>query len=139
MEGGRPHKYRAAAARSCATVRLVSYDLAVWAGPRPSDDAAALTQYERRASAAELSDEPPSPVIDAFLTSVLSRYPDQDDEDAEYGPWATGTLREDAHGDFAHVTTVPGTPTDVLLWIAQTAAAHGLVCYDPQIESVLSP
>ncbi len=121
----------------------MSYDLAVWAGPQPSDDVAAHAEYESRASAAEVSSEPPSPVMDAFLTAVLSRYPDQDqdqdeDEDDEYGPWATSPLREDAHGDFAYLTTVPGTPTDVLLWIAQTAAAHGLVCYDPQIESVIS-
>lgn len=109
----------------------VSYDLAVWAGPSPADDEAARVEYETRA---EGSDEPPSAVIEAFLAELVARYPDDGDD----GPWAVGPLREDAHGDFAYLTTVPGTGPDVLLQIARTAAAHGLVCYDPQVGMVIS-
>lgn len=112
----------------------VSYDLAVWAGPAPADDQAARVEYETRADAADGSDEPPSAVIESFLADLVARYPDDEDD----GPWAVGPLREDAHGDFAYLTTVYGTESEVLLWIAQTATVHGLVCYDPQVESVLS-
>lgn len=119
----------------------VSYDLAVWTGPKPATDADALREYVRRTDDLEELDDdelaPAVPEIEAFLTETLDRYPPLDDEDDESCPWATGPEPGDVNGDFALITmTYPGARA-ALDGVVEIAHRHGLVCFDPQADALV--
>ena len=85
----------------------MSYDLAVWEGPRP--DGAAAEE----------------------------RYP-EDDVDPDASVWAVWPLMGNAVGDGILLPmTYPGARAarDA---VAGIAATHGLVCFDPQTEELLT-
>jgi hypothetical protein len=58
----------------------MSYDLAVWKGPAPTNAAAATAEYERRMDAMEAALDqtggppPATPAIRAFVEAALARY-----------------------------------------------------------------
>ena len=114
----------------------MSYDLAVWEGDRPADDAAALETfralYEQHIEAEELA--PPSPRIQAYAQALLDRYPDSTETAAEDSPWSTGPLIDNAIGPLIYFPMLWSRCEEVSAWAAQVAAEHGLVCYDPQLE-----
>jgi hypothetical protein len=121
----------------------MSYDLAVWVGPRPASNAEASAEYERRMdameSAFEDTSEPPvvSPEIRGFVDAALARYPELDDDSGPECPWASSPLLGEAVGDLIYFPmTFSGAEyaRDVL---AEIAGSLGLVCYDPQIEQLL--
>jgi len=66
----------------------MSYDLAVWEGDRPADDAAArqeyLHLYDRYIDSRDL--QPPTPRIAAYVRALLDRYPDITSEAGEEEP-----------------------------------------------------
>lgn len=119
----------------------MSYDLAVWHGPRPADDEAAADEYERRAGFLDEDDTEPSPAspsMRAFLDDVLRRFPPLtvDADDDGDSPWATGPEPGDVDGDFAYLTmTFPGASAH-LDEVVAIARRHGLVCFDPQTEAL---
>jgi hypothetical protein len=49
--------------------------------------------------------------------------------------WASAPL--EVHGRLLYMNLTWSTRTDVILFIARTAAKHGLVCFDPQASSVV--
>lgn len=120
----------------------MSYDLAVWEGPRPGNSIDASAQYEARMEAMEAilenEDGPsPTPAIRAFVEAALARYPELDEASGPECPWASAPLLSEAVGDLIYFPmTFSGAEyaRDVLAEIAQS---HGLVCYDPQIEQLL--
>lgn len=121
----------------------MSYDLAVWVGPRPLSAAAADAEYVQRMDAMEATfeqgdDAPPvAPAIVAFVEAALARYPELDEESGNQSPWASSPLIGDAVGDLIYFPmTFSGAEyaRDVL---AEIASSLGLVCYDPQIEQLL--
>jgi hypothetical protein len=121
----------------------MSYDLAVWEGPVPSSPTDASAQFEKRMDAMDAALEQPggppgaTPPIRAFVEAALGRWPDLDEDSGPECPWASAPLIDEAIGDFIYFPmTFSGAEyaRDVLAEIAQ---AHGLVCYDPQIEGLL--
>ena len=83
----------------------MTYDLAVWEGPKPADNARAATEYERRMDAMEEAlaareDTPaPTPAIQAFLGAALARFPELNQDSGRDCPWATAPLKDEAIGD----------------------------------------
>jgi hypothetical protein len=115
----------------------MSYDLAVWRGPRPANDEAAGAEYKRLMDRNEQSDEPPSAAILAFAADLVARYPELGQPGDEDSPWAMSGIADDASGDFIYLTlTYPGARR-ARTFIAEVVHRHGLVGYDPQIESLI--
>lgn len=72
---------------------VMSYDLAVWEGERPSDDEIALQVFEDLAERSEEDHSPPSPRIRAYVNALVKRWPED-----EEGPWSVSPVIEDAAG-----------------------------------------
>ena len=92
----------------------MSYDLAVWEGPRPESDAVAAVEFARRVSEMDRlydAGEPmtePSAAIREFVATVEERYPD-DEDDPGASPWAVFPLIGNAVGDGIFIPmTYPG-------------------------------
>jgi len=120
----------------------MSYDLAVWEGPRPESDAVAAVEFARRVSEMDRlydAGQPmtePSAAIREFVATVEGRYPD-DEDDPGGSPWAVFPLIGNAVGDGIFIPmTYPGARSarDV---VAEIATSQGLVCFDPQEEALL--
>ena len=96
----------------------MSFDLAVWEGPRPATDAEAADVHERLMERFE-SDEsqPPTPAIVSYVAALTARWPDIDAPGGEDSPWSRAE-------EVAEVAS-------------RIAAEHGLVCFDPQSEQLL--
>ncbi len=117
----------------------MSYDLAFWVGSAPASDDEAAEEFERRAAFMEDEDtefSPPTPVMQEFLKELLTHFPALDETSDEDNVWATGPEPGDINGDFAYLTlTYPGAERAYEL-VTDTARKHGLVCYDPQNDSL---
>jgi hypothetical protein len=118
------------------TISPVTYDLAFWVGPRPVSNRAAAATYEEifdRLDEAEDVQEPPERIT-SLIGELERRWPPFD----EGSPWAVAPLgHEDATGDTLYVCLVLGRPEEDLRFMAQTAHRLGIVCFDPQSETVL--
>jgi hypothetical protein len=114
----------------------MSYDLAVWEGERPADDAEAANTFGRLYSEyIDSGDEvAPSERIQAFVEALVDRYPNigEADEDPEGGPWSDGPLIDNASGPLVYFGMVWSRAEAVSQWAADLAAEHGLNCFDPQ-------
>ncbi|MCW3838639.1 hypothetical protein ONA70_00805 [Micromonospora yasonensis] len=113
----------------------MSYDLAVWEGDRPPDNAAALTTfkalYERYVGKGAI---PPTPRIRTYVEALLEQWIDlTEDDDDERSPWSTGPLIKEASGPFIYFPMVYSRCNEVSAGAARIAAEHGLVCFDPQL------
>ncbi|MGC4744952.1 hypothetical protein ACLQ28_04720 [Micromonospora sp. DT201] len=113
----------------------MSYDLAVWEGDRPADNAAALTTfkalYERYIAEGQI---PPTPRIRAYVEALLERWIDlTEDDDEERSPWSTGPLINEASGPVIYFPMVYSRCQEVSAGAARIAADHDLVCFDPQL------
>lgn len=113
----------------------MSYDLAVWTGPPPIDERAAFERYRQLLQGIEKGDEPPAPAIVDFVDELLNQLPDDPDHPGG-SPWA-GPPLEDAVGDLA-VLSFTGQDVEIARSVcARLAADRGLVCFDPQIGSIV--
>ena len=110
----------------------MSYDLAVWEGTRPSDDAAAGETFERLyGEYVDIDEIPPTPAIRAYVDALLGRWPESTDAN---GPWADSPLIGNARGPLFHFALTYSRADEVVPVAARLAAEHGLVCFDPQSE-----
>ena len=117
----------------------VSYDVAVWAGPRPASDESAEAEFERRAEVLDGDGDmrPASPAMAAFVDELLAILPALDESDHPDSPWATGPEPGDISSDFAYLNmTYPGARA-ALDTVVDVARRHGLVCFDPQEGTLL--
>jgi hypothetical protein len=116
---------------------IVSYDLAIWDGDWPANDAAAHEEHEQlRDRYMRSGPVPPIPRIAAFVRALLDRYPEIDTDAGEDSPWAVGPLMQDASGPFFYLPLVYSQCDQASAWVAQLAQEHGLVCYDLQFCKV---
>ena len=117
----------------------MSYDLSVWVGERPEDDASAGETYEELMDILDQEFDgdamrPPSPEIDAYVAALLDRWPDITGQVGEDSPWADGPLIGNASGDLIYFSMVWSRAEEASEVAAEIASAQGLVCYDPQLE-----
>lgn len=110
----------------------MTYDLAIWEGERPSNDAIAGIVYEAHMDVMELNDEPPTPRIRAYIEALLARWPELGE--APDVPWAMSPLIEQASGPTAYLNLVYSMAEEASAFAAKLAQEHSLVCYDPQQE-----
>lgn len=110
----------------------MSYDLAVWDGPRPTSDRAAgevhEQLYERYLDADEM--EPASDIVRRFVGALTSRWPDVDVGDDT--PWAGVPLLKGASGPYVYLSISWTAAEEVSAFVASTASEFGMVCFDPQ-------
>jgi len=120
----------------------MSFDLGLWYSPRALGDDQADRVYQALAEGSEVpADAPiaPSPAVAAFLADLGARYPDLDtlaDDEVDDSPWASGFESSDRH---VLLNIRWHSSDEVLTAITELAAAHGLVLYDPQGETVHLP
>jgi len=119
----------------------VSYDLAVWEGDRPADDAAAAAEfralYARFVEPGETVE--PTARIAAYVAALLDRYPDIDSEAGDDSPWSSAPLLGEASGPLLYFPMVWSRCDEVSAWAAELAGQHGLNCYDPQLDRLRTP
>jgi hypothetical protein len=122
----------------CTTVRsaTVSFDLAVWEGPRPASNEAALAEYERMMDQWQGEGTPPyadpTPAIRGYVAALLSHWPDITGDDGDDSPWADGPIINNATGPIFYFSMVWSQAEQASAYCAEVARAHGLVCFDPQ-------
>ncbi|WP_340540911.1 hypothetical protein [Nocardioides sp. GXZ039] len=118
----------------------MSFDLAVWEGPRPASDEEAAQVYEqlmeRMETAIDDDPVPPSPRIRSYVDALLARWPDLTDDGSEDSPWADGPMIANAFGEAIYFSMVWSRAEEASEFAARTAAEHGLVCFDPQSEAL---
>jgi hypothetical protein len=104
----------------------VSYDLAIWEGDLPADEATFDALFDQYLSG---DPHPPTARILAYAQALEARFPDPESEEA---PWSTGSVVDCASGPVLYVPVVYSQANDVAEVAAQLAAEHGLVFFDPQ-------
>lgn len=114
----------------------MSYDLAVWEGGAPIDDAAADARFAELVEGLEGGDDThPTERILAFVFRLHERYPGGGDDGES--PWATEPLLHSAFGPNIYVTITYAAAAEVAPFCVDTARDLGLVVYDPQQECLL--
>jgi hypothetical protein len=118
----------------------VSYDLAVWEGPKPPDNEAALRTYNELMARMEARREPtePTPAIASYVEALLQRWPDITEDAGADSPWSDGPLIDNASGSVFYFGMVFSMADEASEFAAQLARDRGLVCFDPQ-EGRLRP
>lgn len=114
----------------------MSYDLAVWDGDRPADDRHAGSRYDELYERFLESDDvvvPPVPRIVAYVDTLVARYPDDVDRNAV---WASPPVIDEASGPIVYLLMGYGNAEEVSEYAAELARERGLVCFDPQGESL---
>ncbi|MEU9605008.1 hypothetical protein [Streptomyces sp. NPDC048057] len=113
----------------------MSYDLAVWEGERPADDAAAgrcFDELYEKYVAAGGPDVPPTRQIAEFVAALLERWPDLTEDEDDTSPWSSGPLISEASGPLIYFPIRWSMVEEAALHIAGVASSMGLNCYDPQ-------
>ena len=113
----------------------MSYDLAFWDGPLPSDDADATSTFTRLCQPLEEGGNgaAPTPTVARLVSDLEARWPETDEEP----PWASMPIRGDAQGPLLYLALRYGRPAEEIEFIVATARARGLVCYDPQVSRLV--
>lgn len=116
----------------------MSYDIAVWVGEKPADEAAADAAYAQVLDGLESrSDEPPASEIEHFASLLIKRWPELGQAGDETSPWTASPILADAAGS-ALLLGLKTDSLDVTLpFIAEAADRLGLVAYDPQQDGLL--
>nr|WSX78641.1 hypothetical protein OH826_35215 [Streptomyces sp. NBC_00899] len=113
----------------------MSYDLAVWDGEKPpgDDEASRVFDefYERYLDSDDVAVEP-SPRIEAYVEALVERYPDAVPRSA----WASPPVIDEASGPIVYLLMTYSRAEEVSEYAAALAREHGLVCYDPQGETL---
>jgi hypothetical protein len=120
----------------------VSYDLAIWEGHQPADDAVAAEAFEElyRNYLEEEWQTQSTSAIAAFADALLRRWPDLTDlEGADESPFAAGPVRESASGPILYFAMSYSRADEMSAAVAEMATERGLVCFDPQQGRLLPP
>jgi hypothetical protein len=73
------------------------------------------------------------------VAELLARFPEISEDSGEDSPWASAPLLGEASGDFIYFPmTYSGAEVGVP-FCADVAHRRGLVCFDPQAETLLPP
>lgn len=112
----------------------MSYDLAVWEGKQPADDAAACAMFnELYAQYIDADVEhPPTPDIVTYVDLLLRKWPDLPDDTDDISPWAAGPLIGEAAGPIIYFTLRWSMAEVASAFAVEKASVLGLVCFDPQ-------
>lgn len=113
----------------------MSYDLAVWDGEKPRDDDEAGRAFDElfeRYLDSEDATVEPSPRIEAYVEALVERYPD----DVPRSVWASPPVMDEASGPIVYLLMTYSSAEEVSEDAAALAREHGLVCYDPQGETL---
>ena len=112
----------------------MSFDLAIWAGEKPSTDEAALETFQMLMETYEEEErqDTPDDRLVALTAEITRKYPDDDSG----AVWAFTPLKP--NGPLLHLNLRWGTSDEVLDFIVAAATRHGLVCFDPQSGQVIS-
>ena len=116
----------------------VSDDLAVWDGERPLDDDEAGSVFDElyeRYLESEHVVVPPTSRIKAFVEALVERYPDDVDGSVV---WASPPVINEASGPIVYLLMSYSKAEEVSGYAPSMAREHGLVCFDPQGESLRS-
>jgi hypothetical protein len=126
---------------------LMGYQLVVWEGERPADDAAGEEAFQEICRR-YLVDEPvpPTPAILAFVEELTELWTDDTDDPAwERSPWKFPPVLESASGPALYLNMTLRMGPDAARLIADLAERRGLVTFDlwvgvlrPTSERVLS-
>jgi hypothetical protein len=112
----------------------MSYDLAVWEGDRPEDDAVAAQcfsdLYDRYIDSEE--QHPPTESIARYVAALLDRWPDLTQDEDDISPWSTGPLIGEACGPLIYFPMRYSMAEEASAYAAHVASSMGLVCFDPQ-------
>ena len=112
----------------------MSFDMSVWQGEPPADDAAARTTF--RALCGKYIEReyrtPPASKIAEFAAILVKRWPDDTDEAFDESPWAAAPLIREASGPFMYFAISCSRAGEAAPFAAATAAQLGLVCFNPQ-------
>ncbi|MBB4928909.1 hypothetical protein [Kitasatospora kifunensis] len=112
----------------------MSYDLTVWEGELPTNDAAA------RAVFSDLYGEfmggrgiEPTARIRQCVEALVTRWPDlsPDDEDEDASPWSSSPLIKNASGPSFYFGMAFSKYQEAGSYAAEVARSAGLVCFDP--------
>lgn len=106
----------------------MSYDLAIWEGKPPADD----DEFFDQDGGSEPGLLPLTPRIAAYVEALLRRYPD----DVEDVPWVSPPVIDEASGPTVYLLMPYIRSEEVCTFAAELAHEHGLVCYDPQGETL---
>ena len=105
----------------------MSYDLAVWDGDKPADNAMAgevFTQlYDRYIDTDE-----------EYVAALLARWVDLTEDEEDTSPWSTGPLIGEAAGPLIYFPMRYSMAEEASAYAAHLAASMGLVCFDPQLR-----
>ncbi|GAA1393114.1 hypothetical protein GCM10009639_25730 [Kitasatospora putterlickiae] len=118
----------------------MSFDLAVWEGERPADDAAAALCFDElyeRYIDADGPEVPPTERIAAYVAALLERWPDLTEDEDDTSPWSTGPLIGEASGPVIHFAMRWSMAQEAAVYAAGVASSMGLNCYDPQSQCLL--
>jgi hypothetical protein len=114
----------------------VSYDLAVWEGEPPADDAAGLAELLDQQERYHHADTriPPGQKIREYVDALLKVYPDLTPGagDDDPSPWSTAPLIGEANGPYIYFPMAWSRCAEVSAVAARIARDQGLICYDPQ-------
>ncbi|MEU8550559.1 hypothetical protein AB0C81_26860 [Streptomyces roseoverticillatus] len=112
----------------------MSYDIAVWEGDRPADDAAAVqcfrNLYDQYMGTNEQA--PPTRAIVAFVAALLQRWPDLSEDAEDLSPWSADPLIGEARGPLIYFPMRYSMAEEASDYAAQVATAMSLTCFDPQ-------
>ncbi|MGW7645238.1 hypothetical protein [Streptomyces bobili] len=115
----------------------MSYDLAVRDSERSLDDdeaGSAFDELYERYLDSEDAALPPSPRIEAYVDALIERYP-EDDHDS---PWASPPVIDEALGPIVYLLMSYSRAEEVSEYAAAPAREYGLICFDPQGETLRS-
>jgi hypothetical protein len=124
-------------------VNSMSVDLAVWEGPQSaSDDEACAVFDELCARYLGRSSVPPTERITEYVRLLLDRYPDPTETAGEEDevPWGSGPMTRNASGQIVYIDMKLNRAfAEAWRYCVETAAANGLVAFDPQSGRLADP
>ncbi|MDD1063971.1 hypothetical protein NMG29_38395 [Streptomyces cocklensis] len=120
----------------------MTYDLAVWEGDHPADDASAgrcfTDLYCRYIDMDTGVDHPPAVRIAAYVAALLQRWPDMTEDELDISPWCSGPLIDEASGPLFYFGLRWSMAEEASAYAAELASSMDLVCFDVSMDKLRS-